>query len=411
MSASNTGESPRTPEEVAIDAWYDRNPLTPLQLQALADKLPTDVLFEALRRRGELAPGIGATALQAAQGPQLEDIPPQKTAEPLSREATPQTATSPEERAQLRKFAEAYVNPNIRLHAAQQWYGMTAIWRHLGYALPDLSLKHKGLFQNVIEKDPSLRIVVAPLFDAKANIGELRTAVMESAYELAGIGEDEADSGSNIDEEYDDPDEGDEDYGEDDEEEESSDGSGEVEKTPYEQLIEHPMQRVDVNKSTSYYLRYRGPDGSQMSRQGYLEAMEKSGHAIKDVKGMLWTVSIMSIQQNTQSCEIPGNAAFHAQTAMMTPETLMTAQLMHVIAGSPAGQGYPTYIANEAVFAATRDAKGRTVLEDRPTAVAAVVVYPKDYIIMQGLQVTSKRERYNVRPIVADLAGPAHRAQ
>jgi|GEM_PF-7077430 len=428
--------SNHTPEQQVVDTWYKNTPLSDPQKEALADNLSTEDLVGGLERRG-LPVEIGRLILEnMSKEPSVQPLPPlvasttheASVPAPAVRHETFKPTAPPEN---LRGYAATYVNPERALPANVQWGFMQEYWGHLmGAKLPQLTKAQMQRLGQAIADNPSMRLVAAPLFGPKDNIADKRNEIAMRAYEVAGLEtlettqrQTEASTANVSTEEV-----VENKYApvepaqkplkrgvfgwkaQEAKEPKTVEDVKVEEGNPsdlpiYDQLTEHPMQSVKIatkrELTTSYRLRYQGPNGSLLTREDYLKAMEASGQAVRDESGMLWTVAVMDVRADTPQVQGYIHEVFEAQPATTTTESLLAVQLLHALAGTEQPQD-AVYLANEAVFVAQQRKDGPVELIE-PYEVAAIALY-SDEPTPQGLKVTNAEESFNQRAIAASLA-------
>ncbi len=235
--------------------------------------------------------------------------------------AVAETAPAPE--TQLEKKLPDFLNPDIKLGAKDQLTLMREFWNDLGYVVPDLSSEQETRLEATVDSSLGSRVVPTPLLDLTG-----RMHVAASASELFKKNSFHPDC--------------------------------EALRAPgtsytYGKLMANPESTVKVGRK-EYGLRYKTPDGEIVSRASYIESLVSAGQAVVAEDGTVWTFPVMDVRMRAPRTRNYAAKLLERISAVSTPESLITMQLLHQANGTPNSE-WEVDFANEAVYELDKNGK------------------------------------------------------
>lgn len=227
---------------------------------------------------------------------------------------TPEVAPTPE--TELETRLPGFLNPNIKLGASDQLTTMREFWNTLGREVPELSAEQQGDLEVKLATHPDRRVVPTPLLSLMERKQTVETAKVFRKNQFSP-------TSSAI---------------------WTPDESG-----LYGKLLVNPEATVQDGKK-SYGMFYKtDTNGALVKREAYIAGLVASGKAVTSPDGTTWVFPVMDVQTNAPRTREYASKLHADVSPTMTPEALITMQLLQQANGTPNSRWEPDF-ANEAVY-------------------------------------------------------------
>ena len=253
----------------------------------------------------EAAPTTGYIALEGANA---------ETPAPAVEVPTPEATPKPE--TELETRLPGFLNPNIKLGASDQLSTMREFWNTLGREVPELSAEQQGDLEVKLATHPDRRVVPTPLLSLMERKQTVETAKVFRKNQFSPT---------------------------------SSAIWTPDESWLYGKLLVNPEATVQDGKKSYGMLYKTDANGTLVKREAYIAGLVASGKAVTSPDGTVWVFPVMDVQTNAPRTREYASKLHAKVSPTMTPEALITMQLLQQANGTPNSRWEPDF-ANEAVY-------------------------------------------------------------